>query len=189
MNDKRWLVGSCFAAVLSLVGACGGGDGVSCGTFAACGGDLVGTWTLEATCGADDLAPPEICPTATVTSNVTQSGTVSFGADNVYTENITSSGSGTVTFPASCLSEFQITSCDQLSSAEDGVTCTGNPSSSCACNVTIDETSNNTGTYTTSGNTVTTTTGDGTTVIEYCVDGSTMKARQQGDTIFIVFSK
>jgi hypothetical protein len=89
-----------------------------------------------------------------------------------------------------------VESCEQLQQGfqqvSPGVTCTGTATTSCTCKIPVNDTSDETGTFTTSGNVATITTtgaGGGTSMIEYCVKGSSLKARQPGATSFIVLSK
>ena len=97
------------------------------------------------------------CPSATASSsNLTITGSITYNADGTYSSTSTVGGSIDVTLPPSCLTTNGVTlTCDQLNQLSQanpmaGVTlnCTG--SSSCACTETIaNQTSSETGTYTT----------------------------------------
>lgn len=124
------------------------------------------------------------CPTATAgSSSLTITGSVTYNADGTYSSTSTVGGSVYVTLPTSCLMSNGITlTCDQLNQAAQanptpGLTlhCTG--SSSCACTETIaNQTSSETGTYTTTAAGLLTDTPTGGTVgqTDYCVKGTTM---------------
>lgn len=188
------LVGVLVVAALS---GCGGssGSGLStsqggtCMNTPACGGNLVGTWTISSSCvtesGAVQMTDPQ-CPTATVsTPKVSITGSATFNADKTYTENDTTSGTADLTLPASCLTSGGITlTCAQFSQAfaqvvadpTSGIksaTCAG--SSSCTCHLVLADTSSTEmGTYTTTAAGVLTQTPNGGTASDssYCVSGT-----------------
>lgn len=150
-------------ALAPALSACGGGNG-SCGKVQPCGGSVVGNWTISGEClnaaslNNDIMAD---CPGATVsTSGLKVSGNVTFDANGNYTVMETISLSATETLPASCLSTSGLT-CAQLDqlikqsvatdpSTFQSASCTG--TSSCTCRFTLaPQTTNESGTYTTSG--------------------------------------
>ena len=169
-----------------MVSACGGGAlTASCANGSACGGDIVGVWTVASSClsvsGTDfDMD----CPTATVTSsNTTLTGTQTYGADSTYRTQLTVSVKAIVTLPMSCLAVqgFALT-CAQVTQLlmADGsfkaATCTA-AGTGCACSVAAaDMESSDVGTYTTSNGVVTTTdsTNGDFEQDAYCVKGNTM---------------
>lgn len=177
----------------STLGGCGGdddGDGdVSCTTFSACGGALEGDWKLEKWCDVE-LGFDE-CPGAELLSFPQPSGMVSFKSDGTYSSTFTV-GPGTVRmkFPLSCF--MGVTSCDQLNQSGE-LTCTGNATDGCTCEQMVSAmTETETGTYMTSGNTITLTSseaGSTPTTVEYCVSGSTLRVREMGEAMVMVFSK
>jgi hypothetical protein len=124
------------------------------------------------------------CPTATVrSSGLTITGSITYNADGTYSSTSTVGGSIYVTLPPSCLTSNGVTlTCDQLNQAAQsnptpGLTlhCTG--SSSCGCTETLaNQTSSETGTYTTTAAGLLTDTPTGGTVgqSDYCVKGTTM---------------
>ena len=179
---KRGFLGVLFSMALTAVSSCGGGSG-SCGKVAPCGGDVVGNYNITSACltlSSMDM-PLEGCPGATVnTSGIRVSGSASFNADMTYTLNETISASASETIPASCLTMNGITlTCQQLDQAIQQLV-TENPgvfqsahcsgASSCICSFTLAPvTTNDSGTYTTSGTTLTLSGGGGG---EYCVQGN-----------------
>src|ERR1044071_5629613 len=77
-------------ALASSVSSCGGGNG-SCGKVAACGGDVVGSYTISAGCVNNAALNMEIggsasCPGITLSATgTTVTGSGSFNADLTYT--------------------------------------------------------------------------------------------------------
>jgi len=175
------VAGSLVALAASGCGSSGG----TCSNTAACGGAVVGTWTITSSCVSESASMLDSqCPTATASgSNLTISGSITYNADGTYSSTSTVSGSVSVTLPPSCLTTNGVTlTCAQLnqlfqSNPTAGVTlnCTG--TSSCACTETLaSQTSSETGTYTTTAAGLLTNTPTGGTVsqTDYCVKGTTM---------------
>lgn len=152
-------------------------------SFAACGGDPVGTWTLDSACLQDGANPFEdTCADAIIEIDLSGStGTLAINADMTYSTNFTFTGTFTFTLPMSCTDDIGITSCTDLNDPEEGRTCVDASGGGCTCTATItdDDPSAETGTYTRSGNTFTTVPTDdpsGGDTVEYCVDGNVLKA-------------
>lgn len=155
------------ALAIGCGGDDGGSGGLGCDT-AACGGDPVGVWTVVDSCFEGELTI-EQCPDLIVKSvDVDQTGTVTIDADMSYTLDLTVSGTASVTFPASCFGGL-ITDCAQLN--DDGTTCTGDASAECDCDITLDEVTDETGTWSTTGNQITLDDGTEPEVSDYCVQG------------------
>ncbi len=146
-------------------------------SFTACGGSLVGKWTINAGC-IDDPNSDVVsgCPTATIDAQTDLSGSVDFGADGSFSVDLTQSGSISAKIPTSCLNGA---TCDSWASSNKA-TCTTDPAG-CDCTGTIDtKHSTDSGTYATSGNSFATTSmGDTSpgTPNEYCVSGNTLKVK------------
>jgi hypothetical protein len=146
-------------------------------SFTACGGSLVGKWTINAGC-IDDPNSDAVsgCPTATIDAQTDLSGSIDFGADGTFNVDLTQSGSISATIPTSCLNGE---TCDSWASSNKA-TCT-TASAGCDCTGTIDtKHSTDGGTYATSGNSFdTTSTGDTSpsSLHEYCVSGNTLKVK------------
>jgi len=171
-------------------GGDGDGDGdapiADCSTFAACGGDIVGSWTIQEACLGDFNPVEDFCSEATVDlSSVSFSGSVEYLADGTYSVSSTQSGSVTVSIPASCLTG--VTDCNTLDS--DEFDCSGDATDSCDCTSSAADTVTETGTYATSGNDVTLTpTGDDPETSTYCVEGDVLKLRQTDEDLEITFA-
>jgi hypothetical protein len=143
--------------------------------FAACGGDVVGTWKVDKTCFGGTTSPLTAqCPSATFQISETLDGTVEFTSDGMFTQNVDSSFVEDFTLPASCL---QGASCAQLQSnfnRTDGAgvrytgTCT-DASGGCSCHVTATQSPRSqSAAYSVSGSTLTV----GGQPVPYCVHGS-----------------
>jgi hypothetical protein len=159
-------------------------------SFAACGGNVVGSWNIQGACidvNDDDNPFKEACPEATFDAGFDITGTVEF-TDSTYTTTFTGSNTITVTFPASCVKNFgNLTSCAELNSTfededepQKTTSCTGDVATSCTCTINdaVDPTPK-TGTYTKDGNTISMT-DEGETEAEtneYCVDGNSLKVK------------
>lgn len=189
----RVLTGSLVLGLLTSIASCGSSGGsASCGTFAACGGDVTGGWSIDQACFGDTLASAgddlkSGCAAATVdTSGVNVTGSATFKSDKTYSTTLGITGSMKMTLPASCLTGNGVTlTCAQLQGAImdslkknpdqtfDMVTCTG--SSSCTCTMHFKPApQDESGTWSTSGNVLSTkATGSSTAdTAEYCVKGS-----------------
>jgi hypothetical protein len=183
-------IGVTFLGCSSSSGS-GGSGGDNCGKVAACGGNIVGTWTVATAC-AQSTAPTSVttgsCTETTQVGQISASGTATFNSDMTYTYSLSESASETVTVPMSCLTVAGVTvTCDELQMDLGGAikddagatttTCTTS-GTSCSCDVSVaGQAVTETGTYTISGDTVTTTssTSTGTTGGgQYCVQGNTL---------------
>jgi hypothetical protein len=188
MNLHTLVRGIGALALIATTG-CGDNDGASCGEFAACGGDVVGSWSLQNFCGTAKIDDDD-CKGMTMEMNgVNFSGTVTFNADKTYTTDSMRSGYATMHMPSACLTVQGIKiTCEQVNMALmaqrnmdapfSGITCSAEPAG-CACKVTFKpESSKETGKYSTSGTTLTTTSAAGDTETnDYCVAGSTLRMK------------
>ncbi len=194
---KASFVWVAVALTTVLAAGCGSsnnssGPPASCGKVAACGGDIVGTWTVQGACTIGSLATQTFggsCPGATSSSAGTASGTITFNADMTYTAKITESGSETLEIPSSCTmgaSCSELQAAFQQTAAADGDaglsltgTCT-TVSSGCSCTISVPSTTDDeSGTYSVSGDSLTLNTSQGTSSANigsgtYCVQGNTL---------------
>jgi hypothetical protein len=161
----------------------GAQTGGGCGAFTACGGDLTGTWTFTAGCATVPTStlgsPWSTCATSSISATVDQTGTITFNADKSYAVDNKVSISFNGDLPKSCLSSGQ--TCQSIGDPSKGDVVSDDGTD---CHVTgqkNDSTTNETGTYSTTGTTFTTTkTGSSTpgATISYCVTGNTLVAEQ-----------
>jgi hypothetical protein len=160
-----------------LLAGCGGGSG-SCGGL-ACGGDLVGTWTITHICnGTPSSSSTGTCQTSADTSQLKETGTITFNADGTYSTSLTIGGSVRETIETSCLG----ITCDEetarlaQSTLYSSATCT-TIGTTCSCVlVYAGQTLAGTGTYVTQGTSVSVMSAGSTssTADSYCVLGSTL---------------
>jgi hypothetical protein len=167
-------------------GTTGGSDGggATCGAVAACGGAVVGTWTITDQCVIVSGDLSNVCAGATASIAGLFSGTLTFNANLTYTQTGSQGGTVHYHFPTTC---FPTQTCSQVQSAVvaanasagmgltfQSVSCAAE-TGGCACDAIIaNSPANETGTYVASGGTLTTT-HDGTADdAQYCVNGNTM---------------
>jgi len=171
-----------------------GGGGASCSNVTACGGSVVGTWTVSSPClklsGTVDISmaglDPSSCKNVTITGSMNVSGTWTASANGTYTDDTTTTGDAQVQLPAGCLMiSGTTTTCKGISGPIGGVgltnaSCTDAAGGGCTCTGTIQHmggigwmTSDpqTSGVYSTANNTLT---ADSTTKYSYCVAGNTM---------------
>jgi hypothetical protein len=131
---KTVLIG--LVGALALVVGCGGSSaplntgaagssgaggssatGPACTNTTACGGNIVGIWTITDSCvGSGDLSEPTTdCPGQTSsTTNFGFSGSVVYNDDGSYTATTSTTGNVIIKYPSSCLTTISMT-CDGLS--------------------------------------------------------------------------
>src|SRR5262249_17897747 len=84
----------------SRSGRGGGGGGASCSNVTACGGSVVGTWTVSSSClrlgGTLDISnaglDPSSCKNVTITGTLNVTGTWTANANGTYTDGTSTSG-------------------------------------------------------------------------------------------------
>jgi hypothetical protein len=176
-------------------GGAGGGGPASCDEVAACGGDVLGMWTV-ATCpltvgeNVDMTGFGLTCTSAPVTGSLELSGTLTLNADGTYVDDTTVTGESTLELPPSCLIlSGTTTTCADISGPLGSIgyttiVCVDNAATGgCTCEATVDQTgglafvsfdAGTSGNYTVADNTLTIT-GFGDPVdYSYCVAGDTM---------------
>jgi hypothetical protein len=122
---------SVACAVLSVVlSSCGGGGGLTpgvsrsnstCQTAPACGGDVVGSWSIASTCLTVDVSSfTADCPSASAFANGYQiAGMITYDANMTFTLMSTLTGSVVARYPARCLTppDGVAVTCDTLGPA------------------------------------------------------------------------
>ena len=198
-----WMASACGPGAGNLSGTGGssgvGGAGASCVNGPACGGDMVGTWTVASSClkvtGDLDLALVGAgCPSAPVTGSLQVTGAFTANADGTYMDETITSGEEQFTLGPSCLviSSTPVT-CDGAAGfiktlGYSTLVCTSAAGGGCACSGTVHQagglgvlsvapSTNND--YTTAGSTVTITSDAGNTKYTYCVSGNMLTVTPQ----------
>jgi hypothetical protein len=168
----------------------------SCTNVTACGGDIVGAWTVAGSClpvtGAVDVSGFGLgCSEAPVTGSLQVAGTWTAMADGTYVDDTTTTGEQVFAMPASCLNvSGTVTSCDRVARPFRStlgftvVTCLSDTATGgCTCTATVEQLGGmgvislekpKSGTYTATGNVITATSAESETKYDYCVTGSTM---------------
>ena len=169
---KTKLSVSCVALAVFLFG-CGGNSGLSpsppsaldaCHNPPACGGDIVGSWSIASTClGVDLSSYTDGCPDSVAQANGYQiTGMVTYDADMTFTLMSMLTGSVTVRYPTACLTppDGAAVTCEQLGAAllapgsYQAVQCLSN-GMGCDCTIqSTPETVTRTGMYSISANNV-----------------------------------
>ena len=103
----------------SSAGSGGTGGALSCANVTACGGDVVGSWTVASSClklsGDMDLSIVSLgCTSVPVTGSLTTTGTFIARADGTYTDNTTTIGSVSFPLAPTCLTVSSVdVTCDR----------------------------------------------------------------------------
>ena len=142
---------------------------------AGCGGDVVGTWQIEQSCIATLMGVASCAGLIADGTGLTQTGSMTFGADMTYSSTSTTSGTLKTVYPTECTAGL---SCTDLATAlsaglpagYSAPDCT-TVASGCSCTFQVSgQTTADSGTYTLSGNTLTQKrTNGGSLAIDYCV--------------------
>ena len=169
-----------------------GGAAGTCSNVTACGGNVVGTWTVSSSCltvsGKVDLSNffGSGCSSAAVTGSLQVSGTWSAKADGTFADNTTTTGHEQIALVAACLSFSGTTiTCDGVSGVVQAmgysaVSCTDAAGGGCSCSATVQQmgslglvssSPSTSGNFTAGSNAITV---DGTNSYAYCVSGNNM---------------
>ena len=100
----------------------GTGGGSSCPNVTACGGNVVGTWTVSSSClnvtGNLDVSTFGVgcAPAVSVTGGALQvTGTWTANSNGTYSDNTTTTGTEQITVPPACLTvSGTLTTCDRI---------------------------------------------------------------------------
>lgn len=178
-----------------------GGVNGNC-SFTACGGNIVGTWTIQSLCAPSSFAS---CPEPLIVDRSGAAAIYTFGSNGVFTYSASGTVLETISYTKDCLTSSPDAGLSDLCAAlqsevqssiakADGGSLSGLTGFTCAlqsdrcvCTETFANLmQNETGTYTTSGNQVTVTitsgasTDGGIPTSDYCVSGNTLKLRSTG---------
>ncbi len=171
-----------LGSLLSLAGCVSDVNGaLACSDiFTPCGGALEGVWSFDTGCNVGTLAALSCGVTSGIAANAT--GTYAFNADTSYALNLMVDETGTVTYPASCVTGAAACNALTTTSYNGGLatasTCSPLTNGDCQCAVTVTGAVTDTGTYTTSGDDFTTasaTSGATSPAAGYCVTGAQLQ--------------
>lgn len=158
----------------------GGAGGASCDVVSACGGDIVGTWAVTASCLTASKDLSSICAGASATVAYTFTGTVTYGADQSFTPALTLTATAHEYYPSGC-APFGMTCAELGQAGADAASvvsqsCSLDATGACNCDSVQDATTSNIpGTYSVSGDVLTTMQGSATaTAVQYCVQGGVL---------------
>jgi hypothetical protein len=165
-------------------------DSARCGSFGACGGDIAGTWGIEASCASAGAA--EDCPQSLLRySSYNRTGTYEFAASGELVMTQRTRYALHSTLPRSCLSGASCATYESLLESEPGgvgetldvdATCSDG-GTSCTCDVTAAITEMFTGTYDIEGSTLTLSNG---AEYDYCVEGDELSLKSGALEMFLV---
>ena len=144
-------------------------------TPAPCGGDVVGTWAIESSCGFEAFANPleEACPGSTFTIEIlSQTGTLTFEDDGSFVQDLALESQAVLTLdPMACFGSDCAGFEALLQMDTPDATCQA-MGPSCTCTFPDDGASEQAmGTYAVDGTDLVLTTPDGTSAAPFCVAG------------------
>lgn len=139
--------GSSGSGGIQAQGGAGGSKPADCPSVSACGGDLVGSWTVKSSCltisGEMDGTLASLgCPTVPMTGSLEVTGTWTASGKNTYTDNTVTTGSATFPLEDKCLSVSSVpVDCPDVASVFTALgwatsECSKDASGKCACRVT-----------------------------------------------------
>ena len=179
-----------------------GGAGTSCPNVTACGGDVVGTWTVTSSClkVSGNLDPSLVgagCSSVPVTGDLQVSGTWTAVGNGTFTDNTMTTGTEQFALGPSCLIVSSTpVSCTGIAGfiqllGFSSLTCTSAAGGGCDCSGTVQQPGgvglpspapSTTGNYTTGANTLTVTGDSGDTKYSYCASASKLTLTPQSTT-------
>ncbi len=180
------------------------GGSPACPNGTPCGGDVVGTWTVNTSClaitGTLNLGSLGVgCSSASITAGSLQvTGKWTAAADGTFTDETTTTGSEQFTLAPACLTvSGTTTTCERITSSIGptlgfaSAICTADAVGGCSCSATVDQTAwmgivnlgaPSSGSYTISGNTLSVNDGLKDWPYAYCVSNGTLTLTPQTTT-------
>jgi non-reducing end alpha-L-arabinofuranosidase len=174
-----------------------GGSGSACTNVTACGGSVVGTWSVASACLALSSSnldisaaglDPTTCKNVAMTGSLNVSGTWTANADGTYTDGTTTTGTAQLDLPAGCkMLSGAILQCSGLNSpltglGFDSATCQDAASGGgCTCTATVHQAglpgvlspaASPNGDYTAASNVLSLDPTSPATTYSYCVSGN-----------------
>ena len=210
------LRGYVIFALCVATSACGSGaktTNISCDSFTACGGNIVGTWRVVSVCGS--ISSPAACPSEKITAHTIHTMTTyTFAGDGTFTATASGVATEELRYPLACLGAITDAGIPQActdyeraymaaTQAGDagtqpvevtGVSCAAAGSQTCACTLVVTYTVPQviSGSYTASGNQLTLagSPADGGVPDDpasaYCVSGNTLTIHSVSDSLDFV---
>jgi hypothetical protein len=117
-------------------GTSAGNTAPSCAMpFSACGGSVVGTWSLSKACVSKFVNPGNMaCPSSTAQLGEDVSGTIKFNEDGTFVTNANTTIRETLSIPSTCLVDGGVTeTCQQLQNSLNQPTDAGAPPAVASC--------------------------------------------------------
>jgi hypothetical protein len=154
-----------------------GGADPEC-SFTPCGGDVVGTWTIQRVCPVSIFV--QNCPTVALDPrDVAVTGSFTFGADGTLTIDIRSSGTWDGVVPSSCVAG---TDCQSIAGTlfqpnAPPATCTSDGDGGCACSSPATPQQTGSRPYSIAGMSVAS--------MSFCVEGDVLKLMNEAGTVFV----
>lgn len=194
---KLAIHGAILAGAILLSGCDGGGGGsvpVCTGNFTACGGDLTGKWSIDGVCTEGDLQDmfmdpsdyPAECSGMVQSFSIDMSGTLAY-ANGIETSDVTMVMNAKANYSKACIQALvgapvEVTQaiCDAATGGSDGVMTCKLSNGGCACTMAMNERTQDSGAYTTSGGVLSY--DDGGDSIAYCVSGSSLTFRSETES-------
>jgi hypothetical protein len=146
-----------------------------------CGGDPVGTWTIEVSCLGELVGTPSCAGLMGDSSGITQTGTLTLFADHTYSSTTNIFGIQKTTYPAACIAGLDCATLATVNAAtapaESGnISCTATSAGGCSCTSEVSVMGIvDHGTYSTSGDILTQVrTNSNPFDVEYCVRGRSL---------------
>jgi len=165
-------------------------DGARCGSFEACGGNIVGTWGIEESCAGRE--PAEDCPQSIpMYSSYNRTGTYEFSASGEVVMTQRTRYSLHTNMPLSCLAGTSCATFESLLDSDLGgagqtvdadATCSDG-GNSCSCDVTASIQEMLTGTYEVEDSTLVLSNG---VDYDFCVDGSELSLKSGPFEVYLV---
>jgi non-reducing end alpha-L-arabinofuranosidase len=173
-----------------------GGGTASCSNVSACGGNVVGTWTVTSSClnvsGNLDASSLGLgCKSIPVAGSLQVTGTWTANSDGTYADNTTTTGNEQLSVPAACLQiSGTSTTCDGIigplqATGYASLSCTNAAGGGCTCAGTVQQSdwagivsysASSNGSYATASNVLTLDSGItvDTALYSYCVSSGKM---------------
>jgi hypothetical protein len=154
---------------------------VSCAVPQPCGGDIRGTWRIARSCEKELLATFSCAGTVGDGSGLTETGTMTFNADNSYGTDTDLSGTLKVGYPAICLgaqscADLAVNLKATLPAEYESIRCAATLDGGCNCSFALEfRDLSERGIYSTDGSVLTQLRSNGVSLqLDYCAQGGSL---------------